>query len=183
MRTCRAVCIDKTHEYEAELFIIWPHLLPHLWPAPLSQSHSIWIRSPLIPGSYLPWLSTTNHSPSIAFPTHSISTSSSPLSFISLWPRSSPRKVKETLPLFCQFFSSAFSLTHVSLASMKLPPDALRSVPLFSYSPLLSLTHLQLTRMTGESLAAQHTLVSMALETKLKGVNFQTEKEAKRPLL
>ncbi|XP_013978498.1 capping protein, Arp2/3 and myosin-I linker protein 3 isoform X1 [Salmo salar] len=40
----------------------------------------------------------------------------------------SHRKVKETLPLFCQFFSSAFSLTHVSLASMKLPPEALRSL-------------------------------------------------------
>lgn len=36
------------------------------------------------------------------------------------------RKVKDTLPLFRQFFSSAFSLTHVSLASMKLPPDVLR---------------------------------------------------------
>lgn len=181
MRTCRAVCIDKTHEYEAELFIIWHHLLPHLWPAPLSQSHSIWIRSPLIPGSYLPWLSTTNHSPSIAFPTHSISTSSSPLSFISLWPRSSPRKVKETLPLFCQFFSSAFSLTHVSLASMKLPPEALRSVPLFS--PGLSLSHLHLTGVTGARLPAQHTLFTMTNDTTLKGVNFQKEKEAKRFLL
>uniref|UniRef100_A0A8C8LVC2 Capping protein regulator and myosin 1 linker 3 n=1 Tax=Oncorhynchus tshawytscha TaxID=74940 RepID=A0A8C8LVC2_ONCTS len=40
----------------------------------------------------------------------------------------SHRKVKENLPLFCQFFSSAFSLTHVSLASMKLPPEALRSL-------------------------------------------------------
>ncbi|KAM9479332.1 capping protein, Arp2/3 and myosin-I linker protein 3-like isoform 2-T2 [Salvelinus alpinus] len=40
----------------------------------------------------------------------------------------SHRKVKETLPLFRQFFSSAFSLTHVSLASMKLPPEALRSL-------------------------------------------------------
>ncbi|CDQ84411.1 unnamed protein product, partial [Oncorhynchus mykiss] len=40
----------------------------------------------------------------------------------------SHRKVKENLPLFRQFFSSAFSLTHVSLASMKLPPEALRSL-------------------------------------------------------
>ncbi|TSL47579.1 Capping protein, Arp2/3 and myosin-I linker protein 3 [Bagarius yarrelli] len=38
------------------------------------------------------------------------------------------RKVKDTLPLFRQFFSSAFSLTHVSLASMKLPPEALRNL-------------------------------------------------------
>jgi len=36
------------------------------------------------------------------------------------------RKVRETLPSFRQFFSSAFSLTHISLASMKMPPDVLR---------------------------------------------------------
>lgn len=36
------------------------------------------------------------------------------------------RKVKDSLPLFRQFFSSAFSLTYVSLAAMKLPPDVLR---------------------------------------------------------
>lgn len=41
------------------------------------------------------------------------------------------RKVKDTLPLFRQFFSSAFSLTYVSLASMKLPPDVLRCFFLF----------------------------------------------------
>uniref|UniRef100_A0A7N6FGN7 CARMIL C-terminal domain-containing protein n=1 Tax=Anabas testudineus TaxID=64144 RepID=A0A7N6FGN7_ANATE len=40
----------------------------------------------------------------------------------------SNRKVKDTLPLFRQFFSSAFSLTHVSMASMKLPPDVLRAL-------------------------------------------------------
>ncbi|KAM8874727.1 capping protein, Arp2/3 and myosin-I linker protein 3-like isoform 2-T2 [Spinachia spinachia] len=40
----------------------------------------------------------------------------------------SHRKAKDTLPLFRQFFSSAFSLTYVSLASMKLPPDVLRAV-------------------------------------------------------
>uniref|UniRef100_A0A667ZVQ0 Capping protein regulator and myosin 1 linker 3 n=1 Tax=Myripristis murdjan TaxID=586833 RepID=A0A667ZVQ0_9TELE len=46
------------------------------------------------------------------------------LSFLNLSKNSfSHRKVKDTLPLFRQFFSSAFSLTHVSLASMKLPPD------------------------------------------------------------
>eukprot|EP00064_Thunnus_orientalis_P005009 superscaffoldBa00000475_g5022 len=49
------------------------------------------------------------------------------LSFLNLSKNSfSHRKVKDTLPLFRQFFSSAFSLTHVSLASMKLPPDVLR---------------------------------------------------------
>ncbi|CAN9500667.1 unnamed protein product [Ophioblennius macclurei] len=51
------------------------------------------------------------------------------LSFLNLSKNSfSHRKVKDTLPLFRQFFSSAFSLTHVSLASMKLPPDVLRSL-------------------------------------------------------
>ncbi|XP_072294492.1 capping protein, Arp2/3 and myosin-I linker protein 3-like isoform X2 [Eucyclogobius newberryi] len=40
----------------------------------------------------------------------------------------SHRKVKDTLPLFRQFFSSAFSLNHVSLSSMKLPPDVLRAL-------------------------------------------------------
>ncbi|CAB1324107.1 unnamed protein product [Coregonus sp. 'balchen'] len=51
------------------------------------------------------------------------------LSYLNLSKNSfSHRKVKETLPLFRQFFSSAFSLTHVSLASMKLPPEALRSL-------------------------------------------------------
>ncbi|XP_071262509.1 capping protein, Arp2/3 and myosin-I linker protein 3-like isoform X5 [Salvelinus alpinus] len=51
------------------------------------------------------------------------------LSYLNLSKNSfSHRKVKETLPLFRQFFSSAFSLTHVSLASMKLPPDSLRSL-------------------------------------------------------
>lgn len=40
----------------------------------------------------------------------------------------SPRKARDSLPTFRQFFSSAFSLTHVSLASMKVPPDWLRWV-------------------------------------------------------
>uniref|UniRef100_A0A3B3T2F6 Capping protein regulator and myosin 1 linker 3 n=1 Tax=Paramormyrops kingsleyae TaxID=1676925 RepID=A0A3B3T2F6_9TELE len=40
----------------------------------------------------------------------------------------SHRKGKEALPTFRQFFSSAFSLTHISLASMKLPPEALRAL-------------------------------------------------------
>lgn len=47
-----------------------------------------------------------------------------------------PRKVKDSLPLFRQFFSSAFSLTYVSLASMKLPPDVLRCL-IFSVPPLV----------------------------------------------
>uniref|UniRef100_A0A1A8GPZ3 Leucine rich repeat containing 16B n=1 Tax=Nothobranchius korthausae TaxID=1143690 RepID=A0A1A8GPZ3_9TELE len=51
------------------------------------------------------------------------------LSFLNLSKNTfSHRKTKDTLPLFRQFFSSAFSLTHVSLASMKLPPDVLRSL-------------------------------------------------------
>lgn len=44
------------------------------------------------------------------------------------------RKVKDSLPLFRQFFSSAFSLTYVSLAAMKLPPDVLRCLT-FSAPP------------------------------------------------
>ncbi|XP_061593999.1 capping protein, Arp2/3 and myosin-I linker protein 3-like isoform X1 [Cololabis saira] len=51
------------------------------------------------------------------------------LSFLNLSKNTfSHRKVKDTLPLFRQFFSSAFSLTHVSLASMKLPSDVLRAL-------------------------------------------------------
>ncbi|XP_033820575.2 capping protein, Arp2/3 and myosin-I linker protein 3-like isoform X2 [Periophthalmus magnuspinnatus] len=51
------------------------------------------------------------------------------LSFLNLSKNSfSHRKVKDTLPLFRQFFSSAFSLNHVSLSSMKLPPDVLRAL-------------------------------------------------------
>ncbi|XP_077463787.1 capping protein, Arp2/3 and myosin-I linker protein 3-like isoform X1 [Stigmatopora argus] len=51
------------------------------------------------------------------------------LSFLNLSKNSfSHRKGKDTLPLFRQFFSSAFSLTHVSLAAMKLPPEVLRAL-------------------------------------------------------
>uniref|UniRef100_A0A3P8UU47 Capping protein, Arp2/3 and myosin-I linker protein 3-like n=1 Tax=Cynoglossus semilaevis TaxID=244447 RepID=A0A3P8UU47_CYNSE len=51
------------------------------------------------------------------------------LSFLNLSKNSfSHRKVKDALPLFRQFFSLAFSLTHISLASMKLPPDVLRAL-------------------------------------------------------
>ncbi|XP_061791934.1 capping protein, Arp2/3 and myosin-I linker protein 3 isoform X2 [Nerophis lumbriciformis] len=40
----------------------------------------------------------------------------------------SHRKARDSLPTFRQFFSSAFSLTHVSFASMKVPPDWLRAL-------------------------------------------------------
>nr|XP_057921932.1 capping protein, Arp2/3 and myosin-I linker protein 3 isoform X2 [Doryrhamphus excisus] len=40
----------------------------------------------------------------------------------------SHRKARDSLPTFRQFFSSAFSLTHVSLASTKVPPDWLRAL-------------------------------------------------------
>ncbi|XP_051944703.1 capping protein, Arp2/3 and myosin-I linker protein 3 isoform X3 [Hippocampus zosterae] len=40
----------------------------------------------------------------------------------------SNRKARDSLPTFRQFFSSAFSLTRVSLASMKVPPDWLRAL-------------------------------------------------------
>ncbi|KAM6948637.1 capping protein, Arp2/3 and myosin-I linker protein 3 [Aplochiton taeniatus] len=58
----------------------------------------------------------------------------------------SHRKVRETLPTFRQFFSSAFSLTHVSLASMKLPPDTLRALFLgLSLNPHITDLHLDLS--------------------------------------
>nr|XP_040040738.1 capping protein, Arp2/3 and myosin-I linker protein 3-like [Gasterosteus aculeatus aculeatus] len=51
------------------------------------------------------------------------------LSFLNLSKNSfSHKKAKDTLPLFRQFFSSAFSLTYVSLASMKLPPSFHRAL-------------------------------------------------------
>uniref|UniRef100_A0A3P9H7J4 CARMIL pleckstrin homology domain-containing protein n=1 Tax=Oryzias latipes TaxID=8090 RepID=A0A3P9H7J4_ORYLA len=66
------------------------------------------------------------------------------LSFLNLSKNAfSHRKLKDTLPLFRQFFSSAFSLTHVNLSSMKLPPDVLRSVHLlFSRSDLKIFSYL-----------------------------------------
>ncbi|TKS80297.1 Capping protein [Collichthys lucidus] len=49
------------------------------------------------------------------------------LSYLNLSKNSfSHRKARDSLPTFRQFFSSAFSLTHVSLSSMKVPPDSLR---------------------------------------------------------
>nr|XP_057928262.1 capping protein, Arp2/3 and myosin-I linker protein 3-like isoform X1 [Doryrhamphus excisus] len=51
------------------------------------------------------------------------------LAFLNLSKNSfSHRKAKDTLPSFRQFFSSAFSLTHVNLAAMKMPPEVLRAL-------------------------------------------------------
>uniref|UniRef100_A0A672KJQ2 Leucine-rich repeat-containing protein 16B-like n=1 Tax=Sinocyclocheilus grahami TaxID=75366 RepID=A0A672KJQ2_SINGR len=56
------------------------------------------------------------------------------------------RKVRETLPSFRQFFSSAFSLTHISLASMKMPPDVLRALFLgLSSNPHITDLHLDIS--------------------------------------
>ncbi|XP_066533913.1 capping protein, Arp2/3 and myosin-I linker protein 3-like isoform X3 [Hoplias malabaricus] len=69
------------------------------------------------------------------------------LSYLNLSKNSfSHRKVKESLPLFRQFFSSAFSLTHVSLASMKLPPEALRNLFLgLTNNPHINDLHLDIS--------------------------------------
>uniref|UniRef100_A0A8C7S3Y9 Capping protein regulator and myosin 1 linker 3 n=1 Tax=Oncorhynchus mykiss TaxID=8022 RepID=A0A8C7S3Y9_ONCMY len=58
----------------------------------------------------------------------------------------SHRKVRETLPVFRQFFSSAFSLTHVNLSSMKLPLDTLRALFLgLSCNPHITDLHLDIS--------------------------------------
>ncbi|KAI1901287.1 hypothetical protein AGOR_G00032760 [Albula goreensis] len=69
------------------------------------------------------------------------------LSYLNLSKNSfSHRRVRETLPMFRQFFSSAFSLTHLSLASMKLPPDALRALFLgLSSNPHINDLHLDIS--------------------------------------
>ncbi|XP_055359768.1 capping protein, Arp2/3 and myosin-I linker protein 3 isoform X2 [Betta splendens] len=69
------------------------------------------------------------------------------LSYLNLSKNSfSHRKVRDTLPTFRQFFSSAFSLTHVSLASMKVPPDSLRALFLgLSNNPHISDLHLDIS--------------------------------------
>ncbi|XP_035270940.1 capping protein, Arp2/3 and myosin-I linker protein 3-like isoform X2 [Anguilla anguilla] len=69
------------------------------------------------------------------------------LSYLNLSKNSfSHKKMKETLPMFRQFFSSAFSLTHISLASMKLPPDALRALFLgLSSNPHINDLHLDIS--------------------------------------
>ncbi|XP_028831341.1 capping protein, Arp2/3 and myosin-I linker protein 3 isoform X2 [Denticeps clupeoides] len=69
------------------------------------------------------------------------------LSYLNLSRNSfSHRKVRETLPSFRQFFSSAFSLSHVSFASMKMPPDVLRALFLgLSSNPHISDVHLDIS--------------------------------------
>uniref|UniRef100_A0A4W5NWD7 Capping protein regulator and myosin 1 linker 3 n=1 Tax=Hucho hucho TaxID=62062 RepID=A0A4W5NWD7_9TELE len=53
---------------------------------------------------------------------------------------------RETLPVFRQFFSSAFSLTHVNLSSMKLPLDTLRALFLgLSSNPHITDLHLDIS--------------------------------------
>uniref|UniRef100_A0A3Q2DWB2 Capping protein regulator and myosin 1 linker 3 n=1 Tax=Cyprinodon variegatus TaxID=28743 RepID=A0A3Q2DWB2_CYPVA len=53
---------------------------------------------------------------------------------------------RDSLPTFRQFFSSAFSLTHVSMASMKFPPDSLRALFLgLSNNPHISDLHLDIS--------------------------------------
>ncbi|XP_030630499.1 capping protein, Arp2/3 and myosin-I linker protein 3 [Chanos chanos] len=69
------------------------------------------------------------------------------LSYLNLSKNSfSHRKIRETLPSFRQFFSSAFSLTHISLASMKMPPDVLRALFLgLSSNPHITDLHLDIS--------------------------------------
>ncbi|KAJ8272534.1 hypothetical protein GJAV_G00090320 [Gymnothorax javanicus] len=69
------------------------------------------------------------------------------LSYLNLSKNSfSHRKVRESLPLFRQFFSSAFSLSHLSLASMKLPADVLRALLLgLSSNPHITDLHLDIS--------------------------------------
>ncbi|KAF7705848.1 capping protein, Arp2/3 and myosin-I linker protein 3 isoform X1 [Silurus meridionalis] len=69
------------------------------------------------------------------------------LSYLNLSKNSfSPRKVKDMLPTFRQFFTSAFSLTHLSIASMKMPPDVLRGLFLgLSSNPHISDLHLDIS--------------------------------------
>ncbi|KAF3698951.1 Capping protein, Arp2/3 and myosin-I linker protein 3 [Channa argus] len=56
------------------------------------------------------------------------------------------RRARDSLPTFRQFFSSAFSLTHVSLASMKVPPDSLRALFLgLSNNPHITDLHLDIS--------------------------------------
>ncbi|XP_068197751.1 capping protein, Arp2/3 and myosin-I linker protein 3 isoform X2 [Antennarius striatus] len=58
----------------------------------------------------------------------------------------SHRKSRDSLPTFRQFFSSAFSLTHVSLASVKVPPDSLRALFLgLSNNPHIADLHLDIS--------------------------------------
>ncbi|KAI4809211.1 hypothetical protein KUCAC02_018117 [Chaenocephalus aceratus] len=69
------------------------------------------------------------------------------LSYLNLSKNSfSHRKARDSLPTFRQFFSSAFSLTHVSLASVKVPPDMLRALFLgLSNNPHITDLHLDIS--------------------------------------
>ncbi|XP_047012619.1 capping protein, Arp2/3 and myosin-I linker protein 3 isoform X2 [Ictalurus punctatus] len=69
------------------------------------------------------------------------------LSYLNLSKNSfSQRKVKDTLPTLRQFFTSAFSLSHLSMASMKMPPDVLRALFLgLSSNPHVSDLHLDIS--------------------------------------
>uniref|UniRef100_A0A8C2XDL2 Capping protein regulator and myosin 1 linker 3 n=1 Tax=Cyclopterus lumpus TaxID=8103 RepID=A0A8C2XDL2_CYCLU len=69
------------------------------------------------------------------------------LSYLNLSKNSfSHRKARDSLPTFRQFFSSAFSLTHVSLASVRVPPDSLRALFLgLSNNPHISDLHLDIS--------------------------------------
>ncbi|XP_019968766.2 capping protein, Arp2/3 and myosin-I linker protein 3 isoform X4 [Paralichthys olivaceus] len=69
------------------------------------------------------------------------------LSYLNLSKNSfSHRKARDSLPTFRQFFSSAFSLSYVSLASMKVPPDSLRALFLgLSNNPHITDLHLDIS--------------------------------------
>ncbi|KAM4557006.1 capping protein, Arp2/3 and myosin-I linker protein 3 isoform 1-T1 [Fundulus diaphanus] len=69
------------------------------------------------------------------------------LSYLNLSKNSfSHRRGRDSLPTFRQFFSSAFSLTQVSLASMKVPPDSLRALFLgLSNNPHIADLHLDIS--------------------------------------
>ncbi|GAA6106290.1 capping protein, Arp2/3 and myosin-I linker protein 3 [Tachysurus ichikawai] len=69
------------------------------------------------------------------------------LSYLNLSKNSfSHRKVKETLTTFRQFFTSVFSLSHLIMASMKMPPDVLRALFLgLSSNPHISDLHLDIS--------------------------------------
>lgn len=120
-RTRGAVCIDKTYEYlSGAIYHLTPARSVLLCMKQYSLCFSFCVSAPR---SYLPSMSTMwplSSRLSLRSLTSTSTALSSPVFF------SSARKVKDTLPLFRQFFSSAFSLTYVSLASMKLPPDVLR---------------------------------------------------------
>ncbi|MFT7800129.1 capping protein, Arp2/3 and myosin-I linker protein 3 [Arapaima gigas] len=83
------------------------------------------------------------------------------LSYLNLSRNSfSHKKMRETMPLFRQFFSSAFSLSHVSLAGIKLPADALRTLFVgLSSNPHINDLHLDISgcelRSSGASVISE----------------------------